>query len=150
MALEVQIKEENPMDQLNVRQQAFVRKHFQELKPASVAYAEAYNTDPSLPHVQANAIRLKSNEKVKEAGKSLTQQFIDDAPWAYEKLKEMVKDTKTPAATREKILTQVIDRGHGSVTQKLESKNETTFKGLNDNTDWAQKALEDIVNKQHA
>lgn len=126
--------------ELNQRQKAFVRGVTQELKPASVAYADAYGGDPADNSTQVKASQLLRNPKIERTLEEIENNMSLEAAQAFESYVELAKDHKTPAAVKEKIYAKIMALGGLLETQKVDTKNTVVYPGLND-----QNSLDELL-----
>lgn len=120
------------MQDLNERQQAFIRKITHEMKPKNHAYAEVYGGDPSDINTQSKASRLASNAKVKRSLEDIKNNMDDYAMSAFHRQIAMAQDPKTPANVKNDINKHILGLAGLSPTQKTENTNKKEFKGLTD------------------
>ena len=122
------------MDELNTKQRAFVRNYAIKGQSAGEAYGNAYKQANPYPSASRLLANVKITEAVKKAVQTVQDMAMQDVQRAYEIKRELMESKATPASVRNQISDSVIALSGQAPSQKIESKTETTHKGLNDIT----------------
>lgn len=128
----------------DLRYRHFANKVFVEDMPASHAYAEVFKTDKDSPSTMASASRLLRHDKVQQYQQGLSQQYLQDAAWAYQRQKTLAEKPSTPASVRNSIYESIQNKAGLGQTIKTEIQDKSKYPEFNVSREELQEWIDQI------